>query len=394
MIDILFWIGICLILYTYLGYTVLLFLLNLLSFRLWRKPKPFFNIDDLPEVSILIAAYNEAEIVDAKMQNTMELDYPADKIHVVWITDGSNDGTPDLIKKYPNVQVLHTDAREGKTAALNRAMPYIKTPFTIFCDANTQLDSQAAKELILGFTDEKIGCVAGEKRIQKNTLDSAAGSGEGAYWQYESIIKILESRFYSALAAAGELYAIRTDLFVPVDKKVIIDDFFISLNIATKGYRIRYVPGAFALELASANITEELKRKIRIASGGFQTIVKMPALLNVFRYGFLSFEFISHKFLRWAVVPFSLPMVLLLNIWLAYSNGWQSAIFNLLFLLQAIFYILVIIGLLFENRSTRFKQLFLPYYIIVINFAQLAGLIRFIRKKQNAAWEKAKRSQS
>jgi cellulose synthase/poly-beta-1,6-N-acetylglucosamine synthase-like glycosyltransferase len=392
--EVAFWIVLGLIIYTYFGYTLVLLLLNMITLRLWEKTEGRFRNDDLPDVTLLIAAYNEAGLISEKMANTMKIDYPPDRMHIIWVTDGSDDGSPALIKKFHGVQVLHVAKRSGKTAALNRAMPYINTPFTVFCDANTMLDPQAVKKLIAGFTGENIGCVAGEKRIRKKPSDSAAASGEGAYWRYESLIKILESKFYSALAAAGELYAIRTRLFEPVDEDVIVDDFLISLHIALKGYRIRYAPDAYAMETASYDVDEELKRKIRIASGGFQALSKIPSLLNIISHGFLSFEFISHKLFRWAIVPFALPLVFVLNAWLAYLNHWDSFLYNLILTLQTAFYCFVLAGFFFENRSTRFKQLFLPYYLVVMNYAQIAGLIRFLRKEQSAAWEKARRSQT
>ncbi len=392
MTESLFWIFTGLILYTYFGYTLLLLVISLVTFRLWRKDRSSWAEEELPEVTLLIAAYNEIDVVEEKIANTRALNYPSSRLHVLWITDGSDDGTPEKLNEFPDVKVLHETQRAGKTAALNRAMQAVKTPYTIFCDANTVLDREAIRRLVGPFRDARIGCVAGEKRILKNLSDTAAGSGEGAYWQYEAVIKSLESKCYSALAAAGELYAIRTDLFKPVAQDVIIDDFFISMQIAMAGYKIRYVPQAFASESASANIREELKRKIRIASGGFQAIARMPHLLNVFRFGFLSFEFISHKLLRWAVVPIALIAVLFLNILLVIESGNTPGIYHYILMLQGFFYLMVLAGLLFERKTTRLKIFFLPYYLIIINYAQLAGLIRFLSKKQSAAWEKAKRS--
>ncbi len=392
MLAKLFWILLSIVLYTYIGYTLVLLFLNLLKvFASLFKKSRTSEVNE-PEVTILIAAYNEKDTIEAKMKNTEQIDYPKDKLKIVWVTDGSNDGSPEMLRKYSNVTVHHQDTREGKTAALNRAMKFINTPFTVFCDANTILHPEAIKHLISGFSNPKIGCVAGEKRIQKKSTESAAGSGEGAYWKYESLIKKLESDFYSVLSAVGELYAIRTSLYEDVDKDIIVDDFFISMNIARKGYRIKYSPKASAIESPSASIREELKRKVRIASGGIQTIVRIPSLFNFFRYGFLSYEFFSHKFLRWTIVPFAIPVLYVLNLVLCIQSQWASAVFNVFFLLQSIFYFLVLLGILVEKRSTHFKFLFLPYYLIVMNYAQIAGLFRFLGRKHSVVWEKAKRS--
>lgn len=387
-----FWILLSIILYAYFGYALLLLFLNGLKL-LFTKTATINITEDLPEATLLIAAYNEKDIVEAKMQNTRNLDYPSQLLKVLWITDGSDDGTPNLLKQnYPEIEVLHIPERKGKTAALNRAIKQIKTPFVIFSDANTMLDPSAIKNLLYPFNDKKIGCVAGEKRIAKSRHEGAAGAGEGTYWQYESWVKNLESNFYSALAAAGELYAIRTDLYSEVNPDSIIDDFVISLHIAQRGYQIKYEPKAYALEAPSASIREELKRKIRIASGGIQTLLRFPGLLNFFKHGFLSFEFFSHKVLRWLFVPLAIPLLLLVNILICHTENWETTYFLYLLILQGVFYFLVAFGFLFENRSTRMKFLFLPYYLIIMNYSQIAGLLRYILRKHTVVWEKAKRA--
>jgi cellulose synthase/poly-beta-1,6-N-acetylglucosamine synthase-like glycosyltransferase len=391
MLKLLFWILSSIIIYTYLGYPLLLLFLTSIKRVLVPIRKPVGLPDFLPNVTLLIAAFNEKEIVEAKMLNTAALEYPPDKLSVTWITDGSDDGTPELLKRYPKVTVLHHPERKGKTEALNRAMELIDTPFVVFSDANTMLDKYAIKQMIAYFTDEKVGCVAGEKRIIRNISDTAAGTGEGAYWQYESFIKQLESGLYSALAAAGELYAIRSKLYIKAEPDSIIDDFVISIKIALAGYQIKYAPEAFALESPSINIGEELKRKIRIASGGVQTVFRYPSLFNFIRHGLLSFEFISHKVLRWCIVPFAIPAIFILNLSICAFVDWQEPVYSILFSLQALFYSLVILGWLVEKHAIRIRMIFLPYYIVVMNYAQIAGIIRFVRKKHTVVWEKAKR---
>ncbi len=393
MVKIIFWILIAVVLYTYIGYALLLLLLNLIKkLFIWKKKSSLIP-DELPEVTMLIAAYNEKKIINAKMENTLNIDYPRQKLKILWITDGSDDGSSELLKQYPEAIVLHEQERKGKTAALNRAMKHVDTPFVVFSDANTMLDKSAVKKMIMSFDDPAIGCVAGEKRIASENSLTAAGVGEGAYWQYESWIKRLESKLYSALAAAGELYAIRTALFREAEPDSIIDDFVISMKIVLAGYRIRYVPEAFALESPSMNIREELKRKIRIASGGIQTLVRFPSIMNIFRNGFLSIEFISHKVLRWLVVPFAIPLILILNliIWLSYSE--PTLLYASLLVLQIIIYLFVFIGFLTESRSLRVRIFFLPYYLIIMNYAQIAGIVRFLRKKHTVVWEKARRAE-
>ncbi|MGD2034575.1 MAG: glycosyltransferase family 2 protein, partial [Bacteroidales bacterium] len=375
--KLLFWILLGIVLYTYFGYTLLLIILNTIkSIPGWFAGEKHTYTNAYPEVTLLIAAYNEKEVVDKKMENSLSIDYPRDKLKILWITDGSDDGTYEKLKTYNGIILLHETERKGKTAALNRAMKHVNTPFTVFCDANTMLARNSIAELMSHFRSENIGCVAGEKRIARNLSEAAAGVGESTYWQYESFIKKLESNLDTTLGAAGELYAIRTELYEELNPNLIIDDFVNSLNIARKGYKIKYAPKAYATESPSANSREELKRKIRIAAGGFQTMAFIPSLLNVFRYGILSIEFISHKVFRWLFVPFSIPLILFINIYICYAGSWNSFEFNLLLLLQGIFYLVVIAGGILEKRSIRLKIVFLPYYLIFMNFAQIVGFFR------------------
>ena len=202
VIEILFWIGIGIVFYTYLGYGIVLYLMVKIK-ELFVKPRLPRLPETLPEATLLIAAYNEEAIVASKMVNCRQLDYPADKLRLVWITDGSNDNTNERLKEYPEVTVLYQPRRQGKTAALNRALPYVNTPYVIFTDANTMLNKGAIKEIIRQFSDPRVGCVAGEKRVEIQA-EQGATAGEGIYWKYESTLKALDARLYSAVGAAGE----------------------------------------------------------------------------------------------------------------------------------------------------------------------------------------------
>lgn len=383
----LFWIILGIIVYTYLGYTLLIALL-----AFFAKKKAVAIFDELPHITLLVAAFNEKNIVGQKVANSLALNYPSEKLHLLWVTDGSDDGTEKELQKYPMVQVLHQPERKGKTAALNRAMQYVDTPIVIFSDANTLLNPDAIKIMAVAFQDPKTGCVAGEKRILASKTDKAAGSGEGLYWKYESLIKTLESKSGSTMGAVGELFALRTELFEAVPAASIIDDFVISLTIAKKGFYIDYTPGAYASEKPSQNVTDEMTRKIRIASGGFQTLVAMPELLNIFKYGLLSIKYLSHKVFRWAIVPFLLPVLFFINLFLLFHIPVeQQVFFAVLFSLQSLFYALTFIGFQLRNKVVRFKFIFAPYYFFIMNLAQVLGLIRFIKGKHSVIWEKVPR---
>lgn len=387
LIEWLFWISIFIVFYTYLGYGILLYLLVKIK-ELFRKPTRLVVPAPLPEVSLFIAAYNEEDIVASKMENCRALDYPADKLKIVWITDGSNDKTNEYLKEYPDVTVLYQPQRKGKTAALNRGIHYIFTPYVIFTDANTMLNKEAITEIIRQFSDPKVGCVAGEKRVEIQK-EQGATAGEGIYWKYESALKALDYRLYSAVGAAGELFAVRTELFEQMPSDTLLDDFILSLRIAQKGYKIAYCKDAYATETASLNMKEEEKRKIRIAAGGLQSIWRLRSLLNIFRYGTLSFQYISHRVLRWTITPIILFLLIPLNILLA-CKGDITYIF--LLLLQAIFYIMAYAGYKLEQRSMRNKLFFIPYYFSFMNINVIRGFFYLAGNKGNGAWEKAKRS--
>jgi cellulose synthase/poly-beta-1,6-N-acetylglucosamine synthase-like glycosyltransferase len=389
MLYILFWIFLCIVVYTYLGYTLVLVLLAGI-YRLFSKKPTGRETNFEPEVTLFIPAYNEVEFIDRKMQNIRDLDYPLDKLKVIWITDGSTDASREYLARYEGISVIHEPERRGKIHAMNRGILHTVTPFVIFTDANTMMNPRALREMVRFFSDARVGCVAGEKRISEAHVDKAVGAGEGLYWKYESLIKMLESETGSAVGAVGELFAIRRELFEPVSEDTLLDDFTISLQIACKGYQVKYAPEAWGVETASISVTEEMKRKVRIATGGMQTLFRMTTLLNPFRHGLLSFKYISHKVLRWTLVPFSFPLVFFLNAAILFQPG-RTDFYLVFFVLQCIYYLLVIAGAALHNVRLRLKTIFAPYYLLVMNYAVVVGICHFITGKYSVNWQKAKR---
>jgi cellulose synthase/poly-beta-1,6-N-acetylglucosamine synthase-like glycosyltransferase len=390
VLEWLFWLCLAIPFYAYLGYGILLWIL-VISTRNKRQARQTREAAvEQPEVTLLIAAYNELDQVILKMKNCRELVYPKAKLKIVWVTDGSNDGTAEALRAYPDVTVLHQAERNGKIAAVNRAMSLVSTPIVIFSDANTMLNPLAVVNLVRHFANPKVGCVSGEKRILELSLDHAAGAGEGLYWRYESQLKKWDAELYSAVGAAGELFAIRTALYPPVSRDTVLDDFVISLKIAMLGYRIAYEPDAYAVEVSSADMREELKRKIRISAGGIQAVVELYPLLQLWKYGLFSFQYISHRVLRWTLAPIGLLLLLPLNLALA----WQDPGFYRTFCyLHVLFYISAFLGLVLEKRQVRFKLLFVPFYFLFMNYAVLRGLQRYFAGRQTTIWEKAQRSE-
>ena len=395
MLEILFWILFAIVGYTYLGYAVLLFLMVQVK-KLFskKKPKNELNSGQLPGVCLFVTAYNEADCIEQKVKNSFALNYPKEKLQYIWVTDGSDDGSPEKLSQYPELEVYHLDERNGKMHAMNRGMQFVRTPIVVFSDSNTLLGKDSILEIVREFNNPGVGCIAGEKRILEKASDEAVGAGESIYWKFESWIKKLDSDLNSAVGAVGELFAIRSELFEKVEEDTLLDDFVISLRIAMKGYKIAYVPGAYAMETASVSVSEEMKRKIRIAAGGIQTLLRLKPLLNPIRFGLLSFQYISHKVLRWTIAPLALFALLIVNFLIlpAENTFPGTGFFLLFFYLQLFMYFLAVLGRLFEHRETRLKIVFVPYYFASMNYAAMAGWLRFLKGKQSVKWEKAKRA--
>ncbi|MDO4163427.1 MAG: glycosyltransferase family 2 protein [Bacteroides sp.] len=392
-VEVFFWISLLIVFYTYIGYGIVLYILVKIK-ELFHAPNhPSAPADEaLPHLTLFIAAYNEEDIVDEKMQNCLELDYPSDKLHIVWVTDGSNDRTNEKLSHWPQATVLHQPERRGKTAAMNRGMQFIETPIVVFTDANTHINKEALREIMTAFSDPKVGCVAGEKRIAVQDKDNAAGGGEGIYWKYESTLKGLDSRLYSTAGAAGELFAIRRELFEEMPTDTLLDDFILSLRIVMRGYKIAYCAQAYATESGSADMNEEEKRKVRIAAGGLQSIKRLHPLLNPFRYGIFSFQYVSHRVLRWSLTPILLFLLLPLNVVLIFTAD-ATLVYAVMAVLQAMFYLMGIWGYYLSRKHIKNKILFVPYYFLFMNVNVIRGFNYLRHRKGNSgAWEKAKRA--
>lgn len=388
--ELFFWISIFVVFYTYVGYGFLLFILVRIKRLFYGKMKVVpVDLKSLPTCSLVIAAYNEEDFIRQKIENTLSLSYPPELFKIYFVTDGSSDLTPKIIKEYSQFILLHQDERKGKVAAMDRAMDYIDSEIVIFTDANTFINENAILAICKHYADENVGGVAGEKRVSFDVKADASAAGEGMYWKYESLLKKWDSELYSVVGTAGELFSVRKRLYEPVPLDTILDDFMISMQIAEKGYRIVYDPDAFAVETASADVNEELKRKVRIAAGGMQAIFRLKSLLNPFKNSILSFQYISHRVLRWTITPLLLVLVFILNIYFVFIGA--SSLYTLLFLSQLLFYGLAILGWGLAKRQLKLKIAFIPYYFCIMNYAVVAGMIRFFRNKQSAVWDKSKR---
>lgn len=288
-----------------------------------------------------------------------------------------------------NIKITKDIERKGKISQVNRTVEKAGGEILVFSDANSFFNKEALINLTKHFADKQVGCVAGEKRVKKNA-NSTSGEGEGLYWKYESLLKKTDSKIWTCVGAAGEIFAIRKNLWGDgVEQNTLIEDFVVSMKVAEKGYRVIYEPEAYAEEEPTVDMKEEYIRRRRIAAGGFQAIGILKSLFNIFKYRILSFQYISHRVLRWAVVPFIIPLALILNIYLVKNT--LSYVYFLTLLVQLIFYIFAILGYILEKRKKKVKIFNIPYVLLLMNYSAYIGLKRFLTGEQKVIWERAKR---
>ena len=392
-LKILFWAMLLIVFYTYIGYGLLLYIIIRLK-RLLTGGKPCEAVlssdDDMPTMTMMICAYNEEDVVEEKMRNTLALKYPKDKLQIMWVTDGSNDRTNELLANYPEVQIVFSPERRGKTAALKHGLKEVRTDYVTFTDANTMINPDALYEIVRQFMDPTVGCVSGEKRVAAKTEGEMAAEGEGLYWRYESTLKKWDSELYSTMGAAGELYAINPKLCHDVPDEALLDDFMMSMYIVDDGKRIAYTPKAYALEYGSANIYEESKRKRRIAAGGLQSIWWLRHMLNPFRQPLVAFQYISHRVLRWSITPIALVILLIVSIILTALGA--GMVYTNLLVLQLLFYLMAFSGWLFHRHGYKNKIFYTAYYFVFMNINVFRGMLYLRTHRKSGTWEKARRS--
>lgn len=383
----LFWFSFAVLFYCYLGYGILVFLLN--NIRVLFSSRPAAPEAYLPDTTMIIPAYMEAALLERKIQNTLAIDYPKEKLEIIVVSEGPDDGTVSILKKYSCVQHLHTSERLGKYAAIKKAIRHSTSPIVVFTDANSMLNMECLKKMMVHYADSKTGGVAGEKKILHNNCAPAVGEAEGMYWQYESFLKRMDAELNTVAGASGELFSIRTDLFREMNDHVLLDDFVISMQVCMQGYRIKYEPDAFATESPSLTLAEEAKRKIRISAGAYQSVGLLRGCLNFLKYPLLSFQYFSRRLLRWILCP---PLLLLLfasnfSIVLRGGHGFYSSIMAA----QVLFYCFAFWGWLFVRRGKRAGLFTIPFYFVFMNGCLVKGFARYLKGKQPVAWEKSLR---
>ena len=390
-VKLIFWICLFLVFYTYIGYGLLLYVLLLLKRTFGRKP-PVLTLpadDQLPAVTLMICAFNEEEVIKEKMENIRQIDYPRDKFCVMWVTDGSTDRSNQLLSAYDDVTLVFSPERRGKAAAMQHGLQENKAEFVAFTDANTMLNTNSVREIVRLFMDERVGCVSGEKRVAARADGEVAAEGEGLYWRYESTLKRWDSELYSAMGAAGELFAVRMSHYRAAPSNALLDDFMISMLMVEDGHRIAYTSEAYAVEYGSANMHEESKRKRRIAAGGLQSIWWLRSLMNPLKYPVASFLFVSHRVLRWSVTPFAMLALIPLNVALILMGC--GTVYTVIGVLQALFYAAAAMGWLLDKLERKSKLLYVPYYFMFMNVNVFRGISYLTTHHTSGTWEKAKR---
>jgi len=361
-----------------MGYPITLKILTLMT----EKKEVSLDDNHTPTVSLLISCYNEAEVIDEKIQNSLSINYPKNKITIIIISDGSEDSTDDIAKSYESqgVKLIRQEGRLGKTSAINLAMEQVTSEIVVFSDANAMYQPDAIKKLVRNFTDKEVGYVVGAA-LYTDGKTSAAAASEDIYWKYELALKIMESNLHSVVGGDGAIYAIRKSLFLTLDAKD-INDFVNPLQIIEQGYRGIFEPDAICLEETAGDFAKEAKRKQRIVNRSFRGLMKVKAVLNPFKYGFFSFEVISHKLLRW-LMPIFIVLFSVGSLFLSYQS---FIFFQITTLFGILFLWLSQVGFIKSKNKKISPLYFLPYYFLMVNFYSLIGVLTALTGNIQVTW--------
>jgi cellulose synthase/poly-beta-1,6-N-acetylglucosamine synthase-like glycosyltransferase len=375
--EVIFWASFGLLVYVYLGYPLILTLLAHLS-KILPSSADFPD----PTVTLLISAYNERQVIAAKLDNALALDYPCERLEVLVISDGSEDGTDEIVRGYSQfgVRLVRQEPRRGKSAGLNLGVLQASGQILIFSDANALYQPDAIRHLVRCFSNPKVGYVVGNARYYEKGNETSSAASEGLYWKLETYLKEKESLFGSVVGGDGAIYAIRRELYTPL-LPTDINDFLNPLQIIVSGYAGVFEPAAVCYEEAAENSNQEYRRKVRIISRSMNALRRIPAVLNPLRNVRHWFALVSHKLLRW------LAPVFLLLMFLASLSLSGQFLYRLALIFQACFYALAVSGWAMKDQQVVSKVFFLPYYFCLVNLASLQGLGMFLQGSLSATWQ-------
>ncbi len=374
----LFIFSLSILIYTFVGYPIILCLLSSVLGKRVNKKKIY------PYVSVIISAYNEENIIKEKLENSLNLDYPKHKLEIM-VASESTDKTNEIVRGYKDKGIIlyAYNKREGKRATLYKTVPLATGDIIVFSDANAMYERDAIRKIVRNFHDNRIGCVSGRLRYV-NSKDTAIGKGETSYWEFDLILKKIASKLFSLAGGVnGSIFAIRKALYDPIDRYR-GDDFEISNRVEINGYGVVIEPEAISYEESSENSNQEFKRKVRLASWNFKsTLILLSEAIKKGRL-LTAFLLFSHRFLRYTT-PLWLISLIVSNAFLLYS----SIVY--FFFLQLIFYSLAFSGLILEKTHHKINSLFLiPFYFCMVNFAAFIALTKNLFKKTDILWEKAR----
>ncbi len=376
ILAVVWWALAALVAYTYVGYPALLGILARI------RPKPLLRAATQPSVSLIIAAHDEESCIRQKLENSLALDYPRDKMEILVASDASTDRTNEIVAEFAEqgVRLNAVSERRGKSYAQNRTVEMATGEVLVFSDANSMYEPDAVAKLVRNLADESVGYVSGELRYHKPR--SAIGAGEGVYWRYETWIKRKESETGNIINGNGAIYAVPRRYFVPVPDHTGAD-LWLPLTQIRKGLRTVHEPEAVAYEETALTAADEYGRKHRSVARVLHALTEHASVLNPFRYGLTSVKLLSHRYLRY-VVPYPIAALLLVNLFLL-----SSAFFRITLALQLAFYAAALVGAWLQKKGKRSIVFYVPYYFCVVNLAAVRGALRFLRGERVQVWEKA-----
>jgi cellulose synthase/poly-beta-1,6-N-acetylglucosamine synthase-like glycosyltransferase len=376
ILAVIWWVLAVLTAYTYAGYPLLLGALA--RFRPQRVGKS----DIQPSVSLIIAAHNEEACIREKLDNSLALDYPRDKLEILIASDASTDGTDEIVAEFTaqGIRLIAVAEHRGKSHAQNRTVEASTGEVLVFSDANSMYEPDAIAKLVRNLADPSVGYVSGELRYRQ--ARSAIGAGEGLYWRYETWIKRRESETGNIINGNGAMYAVPRAHFVPVPEETGAD-IWLPLTQIRRGLRTVHEPEAVAYEETSLTAADEYGRKHRSIARALRVLSGNVAVLNPLRYGLTSIKLLSHRYLRYMVAYF-IAALSVLNLFLL-----SSAFFRVTLALQIVFYLMALLGARLQSRGRKILVFYVPYYFCVVNFAALKGALRFLRGERVQVWEKA-----
>lgn len=385
--KVLFWVSLGLVVYPYVLYPLVLFLTYSVT-QAWRDLRYLGSprsrrtktpaLAALPGVSIIIPAYNEEKVLAAKIENLRDLDFPQERLQFVFVSDGSEDGTNQILQSLQgaNYECILLNERKGKANALNHAVERATNDILVFCDAGTLFELDAIKNLVRHFSNPEVGAVCGAVRYQAG---SDAQQTEGAYWKYESALRMMEARLGAILNASGCIYALRRECFSPIPPSTILEDFVIPMRARRLGFSVLYDPESVAIEFPASTVSGEFTRRVRLAVGSFRAL---GDLVRVPLRGFTPFALISHKLLRW-LVPFFAITLLISNVFVMHSPSYRVALAA-----QVLFYCWAGLGFFFYQQMRRVRFGLVPYFLFAMHLAFIVGFFRCLVGADRAVWQK------